>query len=99
MGKDPRYDHSLAMWQFGKITVFSELFKWIPKTVVARDMNIDIRTMNRYIADPALLTSENIDRLSDLYMLPRSIIKKLIKAQPKVAPIPPGRRRGRPPAQ
>lgn len=86
-----RYEATLVMWQRGKITIFSELFKYIPVTRVALDMHIKPQRFAKCVENPRLLTSRDIDKLSDLYMLPRSVIKDLMWAQLN----PPKGRQGR----
>lgn len=83
MDKDDRYEATLIMWQYGKVKIFSELFKWMPKTLVAKDMKVDVRRLTACIEDPTLVTSKDLDKLSDLYMIRRSAIRDLIQSQLK----------------
>jgi len=91
MQRDHRYDATTVMWQYGKIKIFSDLFKWMPKTAVALDMNVGPRRLSKCIEDPTLLTSEDIGKLSDLYMIGRAAIKDLIRAQLKAQKNGPGK--------
>lgn len=47
MHKDNRYDVIKVMIEAGKITEFSQLFEYIPKSVMAIDLNSSYRRLTR----------------------------------------------------
>ena len=47
MNKDNRYDIIKTMMEVGRITEFSQLFNYIPKSVMAADLNSSHRRLTR----------------------------------------------------
>jgi len=46
-GKDTRYDLIKVLVEDGKIECFTDIFKFVPKTTVARDIEMGSSTWNR----------------------------------------------------
>jgi hypothetical protein len=60
MTKHNGYDLVRPMFTSGKLTVFSEIFKLVPKTVVAKDLGKEKRRFNELIKDPDDLSYQEI---------------------------------------
>lgn len=63
---DPRYLTIRGLLKEGQISTFTEIFKWIPYTVLARDFGTNNNRMKKMIADPSLWTLAEIYKLADL---------------------------------
>lgn len=66
MTKHNGYDLVRPMFTSGKLTVFSEIFKLVPKTVVANDLGKEKRRFNELIKDPDDLSYQEIRLFSAL---------------------------------
>jgi hypothetical protein len=64
--RDPRYETIRGLLKEGEIKKFTEIFKWIPHTVVARDYGTNTSRMKKMVADPSLWTLEEVYKLADL---------------------------------
>lgn len=63
---DNRYQTIHGLLKAGTITTFTEIFEWIPYTVLARDFGTNNNRMKKMVADPSLWTLGEIYRLADL---------------------------------
>lgn len=61
--KDPRYQTLKGLLNAGAIKQFTDIFTWIPPTVVAKDFGTNNARMKKMVADPSLW------QLSELYQL------------------------------
>jgi hypothetical protein len=64
--KDPRYSTIQGLLKEGALNKFTDIFNWIPYTVVATDYSTNHNRMKKMIADPSLWTLEEIYKLADL---------------------------------
>lgn len=64
--KDPRYSTIQGLLKEGEIKKFTDIFKWIPYTIVAKDYGTMHSRMKKMIADPSLWTLAEIYQLADL---------------------------------
>lgn len=64
--RDPRYDTIRGLLKEGAIEKFTDIFKWIPYTVVAGEYGANHVRMKKMVADPSLWTLEEIYHLADL---------------------------------
>jgi hypothetical protein len=64
--KDPRYDTIKGLLKAGEIKEFTEIFKWIPYTVVAGDFGTNNNRMKKMKADSSLWTLEEVYHLAEL---------------------------------
>lgn len=64
--KDPRYSTIQGLLKEGEIKQFTDIFKWIPPTVVANDYGTNHNRMKKMVADPSLWTLDEIYKLADL---------------------------------
>jgi hypothetical protein len=69
------------MFTSGKLTVFSEIFKLVPKTVVANDLGKEKRRFNELIKDPDDLSYQEIRLFSALCNLTPSEMGILIETE------------------
>ena len=66
MAKHNGYDLVRPMFTSGKLKIFSEIFKLVPKTVVANDLGKEKRRFNELIKDPNDLSYQEIRLFSAL---------------------------------
>lgn len=64
--KDPRYDTIKGLLKAGELKKFTDIFTWIPYTIVARDFGTNNNRMKKMKADPSLWTLAEIYRLAEL---------------------------------
>jgi len=64
--KDPRYSTIQGLLKEGQIDKFTDIFKWIPYTVVANDYRTNHNRMKKMSTDPSLWKLEEIYKLADL---------------------------------
>lgn len=63
---DPRYDTILGLLKLGHIKKFTDIFSYIPYTVVANDFSTNHNRMKKMAADPSLWSLEELYQLADL---------------------------------
>ena len=63
---DPRYTHVRIMFETGRIDHFMDIFKYIPKSTVARDMHVKVDTFNNLLDHPDLMTLNKICFLAEI---------------------------------
>lgn len=63
--KDPRYDTIKGLLKSGAIEQFTDIFKWIPHTVVAQDFGTNNNRMKKMKDDPALWQLAEIYQLAE----------------------------------
>lgn len=91
MDKDDRYDICRIMYARGHIRTFDELFKYIPKTVVAKDLGINLALFNKKLLRPVDFTIGQIDRMAELYgIAAATLIKFAREASASRQDLPPG---------
>lgn len=64
--KDPRYDTIRGLLKAGAIKQFTDIFTWIPHTVVAQDFGTNNNRMKKMKDDPSLWTLEEVYKLAEL---------------------------------
>jgi hypothetical protein len=64
--KDPRYETIKGLLKAGAIEKFTDIFNWIPPTVVARDFSTNNNRMKKMVADPSLWQLQELYKLADL---------------------------------
>lgn len=67
--KDPRYEVVRVLLQKKKITTFQDIFKHIPRTVVALDLHTNNNRMKKLITYPGKLKLEDILKMADLFKI------------------------------
>lgn len=63
---DPRYLTIHGLLKAGTITTFTQIFAWIPHTVLAKEFGTNNNRMKKMVADPSLWTLAEIYRLAEL---------------------------------
>ncbi len=81
MAKHNGYDLVRPMFTSGKLTIFSEIFKLVPKTVVANDLGKEKRRFNELIKDPNDLSYQEIRLFSGLCNLTPAEMGILIETE------------------
>lgn len=64
--KDPRYDTIKGLLQAGAITRFTDIFAWIPASVVAKDLHTNGARMKRMIKNPEEFQMRDINTIARL---------------------------------
>lgn len=64
--RDPRYDTIKGLLQAGAITRFTDIFAWIPATVVAKDLHTNGTRMKRMIKNPEEFQVKDINAIAHL---------------------------------
>ena len=64
--KDPRYSTIHGLLKLGHINKFTDIFQYIPYTVLAAEYNTNHPRMKKMTQDPALWTLAEIYHLADL---------------------------------
>jgi len=81
MARDPRYDIISPLCQAGKIASFNDIFKYIPKTVVAHDLGKKVSRFNVLINKVEKFTLEELAMIGHFCGLEESIIFKLAEKE------------------
>lgn len=64
--KDPRYDTIRGLLAAGALTRFTDIFAWIPPTVVAKDLHTNGTRMKRMIKNPEEFQMKDINTIAHL---------------------------------
>ena len=64
--RDPRYRIAKVMLQGNKLESLEEMFKIVPRTVIAKDLHINNSTIKHYIKYPGRFTINHVMELADL---------------------------------
>ena len=64
--KDPRYQTIQGLLKAGAIKQFTDIFTWIPYTVLATDYGTNNNRMKKMIKDPSLWQLMDIYKLAEL---------------------------------
>ena len=64
---DQRYSTIRVLIQSGHIKSFRDIFQFIPKTVVYRDLGVNFNRFSRAIIDPAKFTLEELRTLAEFF--------------------------------
>jgi hypothetical protein len=80
MVKDDRYLSVQTMIEANRIQKFSEVFKYIPKTIVARDTGHNYKAFVGRIIKPGNFTIDDIHKLSALFGTSPSKVFELVSA-------------------
>lgn len=81
MSKDPRYKEVKKIIQSGLIQELSEIFKHIPKSIVAADLGKNTGRTYVFFESPEDLTFKDIYRLTQLIEVDKLVIVNLIEKQ------------------
>jgi hypothetical protein len=64
--RDPRYDTIKGLLQAGAIVRFTDIFDWIPPTVVAKDLHTNGTRLKRMIKNPEEFQMKDINTIAKL---------------------------------
>ena len=76
--RDTRYDLIEPMMSQGKIVSFTDVFKYIKKTVVAIDMGKKVDRFTVMMHDPKKFSVGDVYKLGDLFNIPPKKVFELI---------------------
>jgi hypothetical protein len=73
--RDARYDIIKVLIEAGKITSIQDIFTYIPKTIVYKDLGINFNRFDRAIIDPSIFRLAELKELAKMFnMDPRKMI-------------------------
>ncbi len=81
MERDPRYDLIRPMITEGKIISFTDIFKYIPKTIVARDLGKKVDRFTDLMNRVEKFTLEELFQIARNCEIPRMQILKLAEEE------------------
>lgn len=81
--KDPRYEIVRVMLKKKRITTLQQIFKYIPLTVVARDLHKNNNNFRLLIEKPGKLKLDEVFRLAELFEIDRKKLLALIASSYK----------------
>jgi hypothetical protein len=75
MGEDQRYSTISVLIQSGHIKSFRDIFDYIPKTIVYKDLGVNFNRFSRATIDPSDLTLNELRTLAEFFGVdPKKII-------------------------
>jgi len=80
-GKDSRYALIPVLLEDGKVERLSDIFKFVPKTTVARDMGIGLGAWDMYMEKVVPLTLKRLFKLAELCGITERQILDLVMAE------------------
>jgi hypothetical protein len=78
---DKRYDTIKVLVNSGHISSFRDIFNYIPKTIVYKDLHVNFNRFSRAIHNPALLTMKELMALADLFGIDAKLLIDMAYAQ------------------
>jgi hypothetical protein len=66
-GRDPRYGTIKVLIESGHITSIRDIFHFIPKTTVYKDLGVNFNRFDRAILDPAIFRVEELKELAEMF--------------------------------
>lgn len=72
---DPRYDAVRVLLETGHIKSFLDIFLYIPKTTVYKDLGVNFKRFCRAIHDPSVLTMGELKEIAEMFGIdPKKLI-------------------------
>ena len=72
--KDARYDIIKLLIETGKITTISDIFIYIPKTIVYQELGVNFKRFVRAITDPSIFKLGELRELGEMFGVDAKII-------------------------
>lgn len=66
-GEDQRYGTIKVLIESGHIKSFRDIFQFIPKTIVYRDLGVNFNRFSRAIIDPARFTLDELRTMAEFF--------------------------------
>lgn len=79
--RDDRYDVVKTMFDAGRIALFKDIFKYIPKTVIANDLGKKVDRFNKLMSKPDQFTLEEVYTIGSFCGLAERQIYELVEAE------------------
>jgi hypothetical protein len=64
---DPQYDAVRVLLETGHIKSFPDIFQYIPKTTVYKDLGVNFNRFGRTIYDPSIFTMGELREIAELF--------------------------------
>ncbi|MES1160673.1 MAG: hypothetical protein ABUM51_07950 [Bacteroidota bacterium] len=77
MSRDHRYDLIRSLYDRGKIVAFNDIFKYVPKTIVANDLGKKVDRFNKLISKVGGFTLDELALIGKFCDLEDAIIFEL----------------------
>jgi len=77
MKRDERYDYVHYLYNKGDIKCFNDLFKKLPKSVLAKDMGIPTRRFREMLTDPAKMKVEHLFTVAHFFKINKWVLVQL----------------------
>jgi len=70
MPKDSRYDTLKKAVASGHLEMFNDIFKYLPKSVIQKELGFNNDRINKLMADVSLFKAKDLFRLADALQIP-----------------------------
>jgi len=80
-GTDPRYKYIRANVESGRISLFTDIFEVIPRSVVARDLGINNVRFNTNLKDATIFSVKDFYRLAKFCDIDEMVMMQLVYNQ------------------
>lgn len=64
---DPRYDAVRVLIETGHIKSFPDIFHYIPRTTVYKDLGVNFNRFSKAIYDPSMFRMEELKEIAELF--------------------------------
>lgn len=81
MKRDERYDYVNYLYNKGQLKSFYDLFKKLPKSVLAKDMGIQMRRFRELLNEPQKFTISEIFIIASFFKIERWEMVRLVGRQ------------------
>jgi hypothetical protein len=71
---DPRYSTIKVLINSGHIVSFRDIFDYIPKTIVYKDLHVNFKRFSKAILNPSALTLGELIELAEMFGLESKLI-------------------------
>ena len=78
MFKDNRYSYVKSVWKAGDLNTFDEIFHIVPKSICAKDLDVNYQRFVLKISHPERFTFEEMNRIARLLELEPKILANLV---------------------
>ena len=82
---DPRYDAVRVLIETGHIKSFPDIFHYIPRTTVYKDLGVNFNRFSKAIYDPSMFRMEELKEIAELFGIdPKKMIDMAYEQTMKV---------------
>ena len=81
VSRDHRYDLVVSMYEKGRVRSFNDIFKYIPKSIVAKDLGMKVDRFNKLMNRVKKFTFEDMELIADFCEMEFDIMLELWKKE------------------